>query len=125
MKGVNVPFSDVGKMPAEQIYAEAKKLFLNAGGGDCLYLLGAGWDCLAAIAPLERDLDTVVLTNVPADVWASFNICASTNRSRDSDGCSQSCREKSLEKHLTVARFMSLIGGTFVVMAFLIVTCLG
>jgi len=72
MKGVDVPFSDVGKMPVEQIYAEAKKLFLDAGGGDCLYLLGAGWDCLAAIAPLERDLDTVVLTNVPADVWASF-----------------------------------------------------
>ena len=72
MKGVDVPFSDVGKMPVEEIYAKAKKLFIDSGGGDCLYLLGAGWDCLAAIAPLERDLDTVVLTNVPADVWASF-----------------------------------------------------
>jgi maleate cis-trans isomerase len=72
MKGVDVPFSDVGKMPVEEIYAKAKKLFVDSGGGDCLYLLGAGWDYLAAIAPLERDLDTVVLTNVPADVWTSL-----------------------------------------------------
>ena len=72
MKGVDVPFGDVGKIPVEEIYARAKRLFLESGGGDCLYLLGAGWDCLAAIAPLERDLNTTVLTNVPADVWASL-----------------------------------------------------
>lgn len=42
------------------------------GGADCLYLLGAGWDCLKAIAPLERDLRTTVLTNVPADIWAAL-----------------------------------------------------
>ena len=72
VKGVDVSFSDVGKMPVEEIYAKAKKLFVESGGSDCLYLLGAAWDCLAAIAPLERDLGTVVLTNVPADVWASL-----------------------------------------------------
>ncbi len=70
MQGLEVPFADVGKIPAEEIYARAKRLFIESGGGDCLYLLGAGWDCLAAIAPLERDLNTTVLTNVPADVWA-------------------------------------------------------
>jgi len=57
------PFGDVGRVPSEQIYAEAKKLFGANGGGDCLYRLGAGWDCLKAIAPLERDLNTTVLTN--------------------------------------------------------------
>lgn len=72
MKGVNVPFGEVGKIPVDEIYERAKKLFLEAGGGDGLYLLGAGWDCLRAIAPLERDLNTTVLTNVPADVWASL-----------------------------------------------------
>jgi maleate cis-trans isomerase len=41
MKGVDVSFSDVGKMPVEEIYAKAKKLFVDSGGGDCLYLLGA------------------------------------------------------------------------------------
>ena len=69
--GVNVPFSDLGQIPSDEIYSSAKKIFLEAGGGDCLYLLGAGWDCLPAIAPLERDLRTTVVTNVPADVWAT------------------------------------------------------
>jgi maleate isomerase len=72
MKGcIDIPFSDLGKIPAEEIYAKAKKIFIEAGGGDCLYLLGAGWDCLPAIEPLERDLGTTVLSNVPADVWAT------------------------------------------------------
>ncbi len=72
MKGcMDTPFSDLGRIPAEEIYAKAKKIFIEAGGGDCLYLLGAGWDCLPAIEPLERDLGTTVLSNVPADVWAA------------------------------------------------------
>lgn len=72
MKGVGVPFADVGRIPVEELYTKAKELFLKSGGGDCLYLLGAGWDCLAAIEPLERDLNTTVLTNVPVDVWAAL-----------------------------------------------------
>ena len=64
-------FSDLGKIPAEEIYSQAKKIFIEVGGGDCLYLLGAGWDCLPAIEPLERDLGTTVVTNVTADVWAA------------------------------------------------------
>jgi maleate cis-trans isomerase len=72
MKGCSdTPFADLGKIPAEEIYIKAKKIFLESGGGDCLYLLGAGWDCLPAIEPLERDLGTTVLSNVPADVWAT------------------------------------------------------
>ena len=72
MKGyTEMPFSDLGKIPAEEIYAQAQKIFVETGGGDCLYLLGAGWDCLPAIEPLERDLGTVVVTNVTADVWAT------------------------------------------------------
>ena len=67
----DVSFSDLGKIPAEEIYANAKRIFLKAGGGDCIYLLGAGWDCLPAIQPLERDLGAVVVTNVTADVWAT------------------------------------------------------
>jgi len=36
MKGIDVAFGDVGKVPAEVIYAEAKKLFRRSGGADCL-----------------------------------------------------------------------------------------
>ena len=70
MKGLDVAFADVGKIPVEEIYARAKRLFIESGGADCLYLLGAGWDCLTVITTLERDLNTTVLTNIPADVWA-------------------------------------------------------
>jgi maleate cis-trans isomerase len=80
MKGcTEMSFSDLEKIPAEEIYAQAKKVFVETGGGDCLYLLGAGWDCLRAIEPLERDLRTGVVTNVTADVWATqkrLRICA-------------------------------------------------
>jgi maleate cis-trans isomerase len=76
MKGIDVPFADVGKVSVETIDGAAKKLFQQSGGADCLYLLGAGWDCLNAIAPLERDLNTTVLTNVPADVWATLKFLA-------------------------------------------------
>ncbi len=72
MRGyVDMPFSDLGKIPAEEIYTYAKRVFFEVGGGDCIYLLGAGWDCLPAIEPLERDLGVTVVTNVPADVWAT------------------------------------------------------
>lgn len=72
MKGIAVLFADVGKVPLEVIYGAAKKLFHHSGGADRLYSLGAGWDCSKAIALLERDLNTTVLTNVPADVWATL-----------------------------------------------------
>lgn len=72
MRGcTDMPFSDLGKIPAEEIYARAKKIFVEEGGGDCIYLLGAGWDCLPAIEPLEQDLGAAVVTNVPADIWAT------------------------------------------------------
>jgi maleate cis-trans isomerase len=70
MEGMDVPFSDVGKIPVEAIFRRAKEVFLAAGGADCLYLLGAAWDCLGAVAPLEQELHTTVLANVPADIWA-------------------------------------------------------
>jgi maleate cis-trans isomerase len=67
---MDVPFSDVGKIPVEAIFRRAKEVFLAAGGADCLYLLGAAWDCLGAVAPLEQELRTTVLANVPLDIWA-------------------------------------------------------
>ena len=65
-----VAFSDVGDIPAEVIYGEAKKAFVQHGG-DCVYLLGAGWDCLPAIEYLEEDLGVPVVTNLNSEVWAT------------------------------------------------------
>ncbi len=71
MKGLDVPFKDVGKIPAEEIYAFAKRVFVGSGGADGIYMLGAGWHNLPVIEPLERDLRTNVVSSIPAQVWAT------------------------------------------------------
>ena len=71
MKGLDVPFSDAGKIPPEEIYAFAKKAFVEAGGADGLYMLGAGWHNLPVIELLEKDLQTSVVSSIPAQVWAT------------------------------------------------------
>ncbi|MCY4489386.1 MAG: hypothetical protein OXF11_20010 [Deltaproteobacteria bacterium] len=65
-----VAFSDVGEIPIEVIYREAKKAFTEQGG-ECVYLLGAGWDCMPAVEYLEEDLGVPVVTNLNAEVWAT------------------------------------------------------
>lgn len=62
-------FADAGRIPAEEIYRQAKRAFVECGG-ECVYLLGAGWDCLPVIETLEEDLGVPVVTNLNADVWA-------------------------------------------------------
>lgn len=70
MASIDVPFSDVGRIAAEEIARRAKEVFSECSDGDCLYLMGAAWDCLSVIEPLERELNIKILANVPADVWA-------------------------------------------------------
>jgi maleate isomerase len=71
MKGIDVPFADAGKIPADAIYAFARQTFVEAGGGDGIYMLGAGWHNLPVIERLERDLKTIVVSSIPAQVWAT------------------------------------------------------
>jgi len=42
MEGYPIAFTDAGKIPATDIYAFAKRVFLQAGGADCIYMMGAG-----------------------------------------------------------------------------------
>jgi maleate cis-trans isomerase len=69
MAGMETPFKDVGKIQATDVYSFAKKTFLDSGGGDVIYLLGAGWRVLSIIDPLERDLGIKVITNIPITLW--------------------------------------------------------
>lgn len=71
MRGMDVPFDDAGKIPTDEIYTFAKKVFLESGPVDGLYMLGAGWHNLPIIELLERDLKTVVVSSIPAQVWAT------------------------------------------------------
>ncbi|MEX0802366.1 MAG: hypothetical protein WD688_03470 [Candidatus Binatia bacterium] len=74
MKGIDVPFKDAGKTPPEAIYAFAKKVFIEYGPVDGIYMLGAGWNNLPVIEMLERDLKTTVVSSIPAQVWATKKI---------------------------------------------------
>jgi maleate cis-trans isomerase len=71
MKGMDVPFGDAGKIPAEEIYRFARSTFFAAGPGDGLYMLGAGWHNLPIIELLEKDLKVPVVSSIPAQVWAT------------------------------------------------------
>lgn len=71
MKGIEVPFKDAGKIPPEAIYGFAKKVFLEYGPVDGIYMLGAGWHNLPVIEMLEKDLKTTVVSSIPAQVWAT------------------------------------------------------
>jgi maleate cis-trans isomerase len=66
------PFDSIHRIPPQEIYALAKRVFLDAGGADGIYLYGAGWRTLPIIEALEQDLQTKVVSNVPADVWATL-----------------------------------------------------
>jgi len=74
MKGIEVPFKDAGKLAPEAIYNFAKKVFLEHGPVDGIYMLGAGWHNLPVIEMLEKDLKTTVLSSIPAQVWATKKI---------------------------------------------------
>jgi maleate cis-trans isomerase len=69
--GAPIAFSDAGKISPQEIYAFAKKVVLNAGGADAVYMLGAGWRNLSTIEPLEQDLGLTVFSSVPCQVWAT------------------------------------------------------
>ena len=71
MKGIDVPFKDAGKIPPEQIYGFAKKIFIEHEPADGIYMLGAGWHNLPVIEMLEKDLKTTVVSSIPAQVWAT------------------------------------------------------
>jgi maleate cis-trans isomerase len=74
MKGIEVPFKDAGKIAPEAIYDFAKKLYVEYGPVDGIYMLGAGWHNLPVIEMLEKDLRTTVVSSIPAQVWATKKI---------------------------------------------------
>ncbi len=70
MEGYPTAFTDAGKIPAGEIYAFAKKVFREAGGADCVYMMGGGWDPQPIVAMLEGDLGVPVVAALPAKMRA-------------------------------------------------------
>ncbi len=69
MEGIDWPFKDVGKIPATEVYAFAKKTFLKVGGADGIYFLGNGWRILPIVEKLEQDLQTTVIATEQTGLW--------------------------------------------------------
>jgi len=70
MEGISVAFEDVGRLASQEIYAHARRAFLQNQGAQAIYMLGTGWRCLDIIHMLEEDLQVPVVHPVPARVWA-------------------------------------------------------
>lgn len=70
MEGMSVPFADVGRLASTEVYALARRAFLQHPDAQAIYMLGSGWRVLDIIEPLEQDLEVPVVHAVPARVWA-------------------------------------------------------
>lgn len=70
MEGMEVAFADVGRLASQEIYAHARRAFLEHQDADGIYMLGTGWRCLDIIHLLEEDLQVPVVHPVPARLWS-------------------------------------------------------
>lgn len=69
MDGLDVPFADVPKVPAADIFAEIKRKFENHPGAEGIYMLGSAWKTLDIVDQLEQTLGVPVVHAVPARSW--------------------------------------------------------
>ena len=69
MEGINVRFSDVGRLSAGDIYAHTKRAFLKHKDADAIYMLGSGWRVLDVAPILEQDLQVPVVYALAAKIW--------------------------------------------------------
>jgi maleate cis-trans isomerase len=69
MEGIDVPFTDVGRLSGEEIYKHTKRAFLKHPGADAIYMLGSGWRLLKIVRLLEQDLQVPVIYALAAKLW--------------------------------------------------------
>jgi len=70
MDGIDVPFTQVGRLSSREVYAHTRQAFLKHERVDGIYMLGSGWRVLDIIELLEQDLGVPVVHAIPARVWA-------------------------------------------------------
>lgn len=69
IEGVDVPFHDVPKIPAQEFYEHLTKIFAKHPNAECLYMLGSAWKTLSIIDQLEETLGVPVVHPLPARNW--------------------------------------------------------
>ena len=65
--------TEIRRLPIPAEYHTARKAFVEASGRpDGLYIPCGGWGSMHNIEPLERDLDTTVITWMNVMIWSSM-----------------------------------------------------
>lgn len=69
LAGIDVPFADVPKVPAAEIFPKLVEMFSKHKDAECLYMLGSAWKTLEIIDQLEDRLGVPVVHALPARCW--------------------------------------------------------
>lgn len=71
MEGISVPFAEIGRLSPQEVYAFAKKQFLEHPTAEGIYMVGSLWSSILGIIQiLEEDLQVPVVQAIPARIWA-------------------------------------------------------
>jgi maleate cis-trans isomerase len=69
--------TEIRRLPIPVEYQTARKAFVEAPARpDGVYIPCGGWGSMHNIAPLERDLDTTVITWMNVMIWSAMRRCA-------------------------------------------------
>jgi maleate cis-trans isomerase len=69
MEGIDSPFADVPKVPAQEILEFMKGIAAKHKEADGIYMLGSAWKTLEIIEPLEKATGLTVVHAAPARCW--------------------------------------------------------
>ncbi len=69
MEGIQVPFAEVPKLPAQEVFEHIKAIFAQHRAAEAIYMLGSAWKTLDIIDKLEQALGVSVVHPAPARCW--------------------------------------------------------
>ena len=69
MEGIDVPFADVPRLAAEEIFERLKRLAEKYREAEAIYMLGSAWKTLEIVDKLEQTLGRPVIHPSPARCW--------------------------------------------------------
>ena len=69
MEGIQVPFAEVPKLPAAEVFEHIRAIFTQHREAEAIYMLGSAWKTLDIIDELEQALGVSVIHPAPARCW--------------------------------------------------------
>jgi maleate isomerase len=72
--GLKVSYRSLTLMPLRQTYELGKRCFEVAKHADAIYFAGAPQPCVSNIEPLEKELETFVISSLQASLWKALKL---------------------------------------------------